>query len=49
MDKRCAYWNFTLSSWKFDGCFLDTSSDVATCKCNHLTNFAVLIVSELVE
>ena len=48
----CVSWDFSaagnLGNWTTEGCFRDSSSDgVVTCQCDHLTNFAVLIVSEM--
>ncbi|KAK7889810.1 hypothetical protein WMY93_025370 [Mugilogobius chulae] len=43
----CAFWNFSLmqmDSWSSDGCTVVSSNDgVVTCRCNHTTNFAVLM------
>lgn len=44
------YWDFDLrdgvGDWSDNGCTLsDVREDSITCSCNHLTNFAVLIVS----
>ena len=44
----CAYWNFSTSSWREDGCNLTStkttqSGTVGTCRCNHLTHFAMLL------
>lgn len=43
---KCVFWDFTTPTWLANGCTY-SDSDIArlTCKCNHLTNFA--IVSEL--
>ncbi len=41
----CVYWNFTSSSWLSDGCHVDqalSTNASIVCKCQHLTNFAVL-------
>ena len=47
---RCVYWDFNLrdgiGDWAEDGCVLvSADSEGITCHCNHLTNFAVLVVS----
>ncbi|XP_052224892.1 adhesion G-protein coupled receptor G6-like [Dreissena polymorpha] len=46
----CAYWDYNTNNaaggWRTDGCNLtrvDDGGDVIVCKCNHLTNFAVLV------
>ncbi|XP_053386553.1 uncharacterized protein LOC123538400 [Mercenaria mercenaria] len=44
----CAYWNYSANedagSWNTEGCTLFSyESGRVVCKCNHLTNFAVLI------
>ena len=43
---RCVTWNFTLNDWTTEGCTTRESSDqdVILCSCNHLTNFALLVV-----
>ena len=41
----CVYWDFTLQDWSPERC--TTHSDLnggVICHCNHLTNFAVLVV-----
>ena len=45
-------WDFASDSWTSEGCMRTTTSQTAqsgviTCECNHLTNFAVLVVSQL--
>lgn len=43
---RCVSWNFTLQNWTTEGCTRTSSQGgVVTCSCNHLTNFAILVVS----
>ena len=38
-------WDFTLQDWVTSGCTTAVGEDgVITCTCNHLTNFAVLVV-----
>lgn len=44
----CVYWDYNINSrgggWSKDGCKLAShKNDTVTCKCNHLTNFAVLM------
>ncbi|XP_072294165.1 adhesion G protein-coupled receptor D2-like [Eucyclogobius newberryi] len=43
----CAFWNFSLTqmnSWSSDGCsVVSADAGVVTCRCNHTTNFAVLM------
>ncbi|XP_054565921.1 adhesion G-protein coupled receptor G7 [Eptesicus fuscus] len=40
----CVYWNFAINDWDTDGCFNDGERDgVLYCRCNHTTNFAVLM------
>uniref|UniRef100_A0A3Q3A2F0 Adhesion G-protein coupled receptor D2-like n=1 Tax=Kryptolebias marmoratus TaxID=37003 RepID=A0A3Q3A2F0_KRYMA len=45
----CAFWNFSLiraptHSWSSDGCsVIFVSSGLISCRCNHTTNFAVLM------
>jgi hypothetical protein len=44
----CASWNFTLQNWTTEGCTIDVTQleeGIVTCECNHLTNFAILVVS----
>ena len=43
----CSYWNFTLGNWSQEGCMFKRvlSDDRILCNCNHLTNFAMLMVS----
>ena len=46
---RCVSWDFNLrdgiGDWTEDGCELESvNSEGITCHCNHLTNFAVLVV-----
>ena len=44
----CVFWDFEISDWSQEGCQLMAESiDTrrATCHCNHLTNFAVLVVN----
>ncbi|CAB4012859.1 fibropellin-1 isoform X4 [Paramuricea clavata] len=43
----CSYWNFTLGNWLQEGCLFRRvlSDGRILCNCNHLTNFAMLMVS----
>ncbi len=42
VDAACVYWNENVADWTTDGCKLtDLTAAVATCSCNHLTDFAV--------
>ena len=44
------YYNPHISEWTTDGCVTDlaeVNESVVTCYCNHLTNFAILVVSFL--
>lgn len=44
---RCVSWDFSLQKWTTQGCMTSTGSDgVVLCHCNHLTNFAVIMVSQ---
>ena len=47
-SEKCVTWDFGMNDWSTEGCSLNaTSSDgIVTCTCNHLTNFAVLVVSQ---
>ena len=47
-SEKCVSWNFTTNSWTGDGCITERDGDTVTCQCNHLTNFAVLVVSNQV-
>ena len=43
--ETCVSWDFTLQDWVSDGCNTTIGEGgVITCTCNHLTNFAVLVV-----
>ncbi|XP_052239707.1 adhesion G protein-coupled receptor L3-like isoform X4 [Dreissena polymorpha] len=40
----CSFWNATIFSWDTSGCrVLSSEHSSATCRCTHLTNFAVLM------
>ena len=41
----CVSWDFSLRDWITEGCTTIVGEDRAImCKCNHLTNFAILVV-----
>eukprot|EP00117_Sycon_ciliatum_P014266 scpid8912/ scgid0653/ Uromodulin; Tamm-Horsfall urinary glycoprotein; Uromodulin, secreted form len=44
----CSFWNTTHRIWSSEGCMLvnDSIPDHIVCSCNHLTNFAILTVSQ---
>ncbi|KAG8509517.1 Adhesion G-protein coupled receptor G7 [Galemys pyrenaicus] len=40
----CVYWNLSMNDWDTYGCHKSNSTDqVLQCRCNHTTNFAVLM------
>ena len=43
----CSYWDFSLQDWSQEGCWFEGvfKDGRVLCKCNHLTNFAMLMVS----
>ncbi|KAK3577303.1 hypothetical protein CHS0354_008396 [Potamilus streckersoni] len=47
IDIVCGYWNYTgnenAGGWSTEGCIHSVNTGRHICKCNHLTNFAVLI------
>ena len=44
----CVSWSFALREWTPEGCTTSVNQDgIVTCSCNHLTNFAVLVVINL--
>ena len=46
----CAFWDFARQDWNSDGCTIAETNDpegIVKCQCNHLTNFAVLVVSHI--
>ena len=47
----CVFWSFDSLSWSAKGCKVTDNSqtDVVVCECNHLTNFAILMVSILAK
>jgi adhesion G protein-coupled receptor L1 len=43
-NSRCVFWDIDRSEWSQQGCETIGSNDTHTsCKCNHLTNFAILM------
>jgi len=41
---KCVFWNFTLSDWSKMGCrYAGEIAGFTRCRCNHFTNFAVLL------
>ncbi|XP_065422939.1 adhesion G-protein coupled receptor G1-like isoform X1 [Chrysemys picta bellii] len=46
---QCVFWDVNSShgrgSWKSDGCETETGNNQTVCRCNHLTYFAVLMMS----
>ncbi|XP_077997402.1 latrophilin-like protein 1 [Glandiceps talaboti] len=44
-DEKCSYMKYGDSTgvWSTDGCTTEVSSNIITCKCTHLTNFAVVM------
>ncbi|KAK3585642.1 hypothetical protein CHS0354_004562, partial [Potamilus streckersoni] len=44
-SRLCTYWNVGIKSWSTDGCRqVVKNQSHTTCSCNHLTNFAVLVL-----
>lgn len=44
-SERCVYWDFGTLNWTTSGCSKAIAEDgIIICHCNHLTNFAVLVV-----
>ena len=43
----CSFWDFSLQDWSQEGCWFEGvfKDGRVLCKCNHLTNFAMLMVS----
>ena len=44
----CVFWDFSRNDWNREGCTIAEAvgaDGIVTCQCNHLTNFAVLVVS----
>ena len=49
-SERCVSWDFEANggegNWTTEGCeTIGLVDGVVTCQCNHLTNFAILVVS----
>ena len=45
---RCVSWDFDLVDWTISGCTTEVDQNgTVTCSCNHLTNFAALVVSTI--
>ncbi|XP_077987449.1 uncharacterized protein LOC144442051 [Glandiceps talaboti] len=45
-EQRCSFWKPVIGIWSSEGCELDekaTNETHTVCRCNHLTNFAVLM------
>ncbi|CAK8691028.1 unnamed protein product [Clavelina lepadiformis] len=40
---QCVAWNFSISAWSGQGCYLSANTNPPICSCNHLTNFAILV------
>ncbi len=40
----CVFWDYTGSVWNSSGCHYSNYKGLHSCECNHLTNFAVLMV-----
>jgi len=40
----CVFWDYTSSMWNSSGCHYSNYKGLHSCECNHLTNFAVLMV-----
>lgn len=45
-SEMCVSWDFDTQQWTADGCSTSVGQGggIITCRCNHLTNFAVLVV-----
>ena len=45
----CSYWDFSFGDWTQEGCLFDRvlGDGRVLCTCNHLTNFAMLMVSNV--
>ena len=47
-SEMCVSWDFGMQQWTSDGCNTSVGQGgIITCRCNHLTNFAVLVVGIL--
>ena len=40
---QCVFWDFEASEWSTEGCRTIVKDDSISCRCRHLTNFAVLV------
>ncbi|CAK8690964.1 unnamed protein product [Clavelina lepadiformis] len=43
VNETCVFWNFSTNAWSTAGCCLVENSNPPECRCNHLTNFAMLL------
>jgi hypothetical protein len=44
LEPRCSFWSNSLEDWSQEGCeAVENSSDYTVCRCNHLTNFGVIM------
>ena len=44
-SETCVSWDFNIQNWTTTGCNTSVGlGGIITCRCNHLTNFAVLVV-----
>lgn len=53
MSRECVFWAYDEVSmegvWSTDGCNREADEfDLTVCKCNHLTSFAILVVSNII-
>ena len=46
-DSRCVFWDHTISTWSDVGCQTIKSTEKTECHCDHLTNFALIMVGDL--
>ncbi|XP_059469822.1 latrophilin Cirl-like isoform X3 [Neocloeon triangulifer] len=43
-NPSCVFWDYTISAWSSEGCEVEMTNRTHTvCKCDHLTNFAILM------
>ena len=43
-NPTCVFWDYTVSAWSDEGCrVLTTNKSHTVCRCDHLTNFAILM------
>ncbi|XP_043078218.1 adhesion G-protein coupled receptor G7-like [Puntigrus tetrazona] len=42
-DFACVFWDYAYSDWRTEGCVKIRDANGVHCKCNHTTNFAVLV------